>query len=270
MKRLLISLTIALLGSFSAKAIGYAEARESAWFLTDKMAYELNLTYEQCDMVYQVNLDYLLSINYESDCYGYYWRYRDADLRYILWDWQYNLYASIDYFFRPLRWIRSAWHYPVCDHYRYGYYYFDRPHVYVSYKGYGWKRRGHNDISPYRGWNRHKGPGMRDKYNGNKHGRRPDYRPEPGNNRNGHTNGRYDGKDRPNHNDRGNHTGRNQGNGNRPGYNDNRGNNQPGGRGNANGNTRNNNGRSNGRSDKATPPSRSTRNGSANGRTFGR
>lgn len=277
MKRLLISLTIAILGTFSAKAIGYTDARESAWFLTDKMAYELNLTSEQCDMVYQINLDYLLSVNYEADCFGNYWRYRDADLRYILWDWQYNLYASIDYFFRPLRWMRSAWYYPVRDHYRYGYYYFDRPRVYVSYHGMGWRRRGHNDISPYRGWNRHTGPGMRDNYHGGRPGGRPDYRPEPGNNRGGHGNGRYDnnkpGKDRPGYrdNNHGNKPGNDRGTGNRPGYRDNnRGNTQPGGRGHSTGNTRRDNGRSNGRGGNTTTPSRTGHNNSNGGRTFGR
>lgn len=187
MKRYLLTLLIVLAGTLSAKAISYNEARDRAWFLTDKMAYELNLTPDQYDRVYQVNLDYFMSIAYEADCYGVYWNYRDTDLRYILWDWQYRLYVTLDYFYRPIRWIRAAWHYPICDHYRYGYYYYERPRVYVSYHGCNWKRRGHNDVSPYRGWRAERGPGMRDRYDNNRPGGRPGTHNEPSR----PSNGRY-------------------------------------------------------------------------------
>ena len=200
MKRYLLTLLIVLAGTLSAKAISYNEARDRAWFLTDKMAYELNLTPDQYDRVYQVNLDYFMSIAYEADCYGVYWNYRDTDLRYILWDWQYRLYVTLDYFYRPIRWIRAAWHYPICDHYRYGYYYYERPRVYVSYHGCNWKRRGHNDVSPYRGWRAERGPGMRDRYDNNRPGGRPGTHNEPSR----PNNGRYDG----NHNNKGGHADR--------------------------------------------------------------
>ena len=195
MKRYLLTLLIVLAGTLSAKALSYSEARDRAWFLTDKMAYELNLTPDQYDRVYQVNLDYFMSIAYESDCYGHYWNYRDTDLRFILWDWQYRLYVTLDYFYRPIRWVRSAWHYPICDHYRYGYYYYERPRVYVSYHGCNWKRRGHNDVSPYKGWRADRGPGMRDRYDNNRPGGRPGTHNEPTRPHNG----RYDG----NHNNKG-------------------------------------------------------------------
>ena len=200
MKRYLLTLLIVLAGTLSAKAISYNEARDRAWFLTDKMAYELNLTPDQYDRVYQVNLDYFMSIAYEADCYGVYWNYRDTDLRYILWDWQYRLYVTLDYFYRPIRWIRATWHYPICDHYRYGYYYYERPRVYVSYHGCNWKRRGHNDVSPYRGWRAERGPGMRDRYDNNRPGGRPGTHNEPSR----PSNGRYDG----NHNNKGGHADR--------------------------------------------------------------
>lgn len=145
----------------------YEEARQRAWFLTDKMAYELNLTPEQYDRAYEINLDYLMSIRTASDCSGYYWEYRNADLRCILFDWQYNLFRTIDYFLRPIRWVRAGWYYPVCDHYRYGYYYFDRPAIYVSYGGRGWRRRSHNDPSPYHGMHFARTGGMRDHYHHN-------------------------------------------------------------------------------------------------------
>ena len=201
MKKLLLTLMLSAV-CFMAKAINYEDARREAWFLTDKMAYELNLTSEQYDRAYQINLDYLLSLNTAADCYGYYWTYRDTDLRCILSSWQYALYSTLDYLYRPVRWLRSAWYYPICAHYRRGYYYFDRPTLYVSYHGGMWHRRGHNDPSPYRHYAYRPAPGLRDHYHSH-HGK-PAYRPEPG--RPGHGrpangrtgNGRYVGNEKPN------------------------------------------------------------------------
>lgn len=167
MKRIVIALLAAVFLSMgTAKALGYEEARREAWFLTDKMAYELNLTPDQFDRAYQVNLDYLMSIRTASDCYGYYWDYRDADFRCILFDWQYTLYSTLDYFYRPIRRLRAAWYYPIFDHYRRGYYYFSRPTVYVSYRGGMWKHRSHRDRSPYFGMHFSPGRGLRDRYHG--------------------------------------------------------------------------------------------------------
>ena len=42
--------------------MSYEHARSQALFLTDKMAYELNLTEEQYEAAFEVNLDYLMSI----------------------------------------------------------------------------------------------------------------------------------------------------------------------------------------------------------------
>lgn len=210
MKRMLLSLALVLGFSLSAGAMSYDEARQQAWFLTDKMAYELNLTPEQYDRAYQVNLDYLMSLRTASDCYGHYWNYRNIDMRCILFDWQYTLYSTIEYFFRPVRWVRSSWYYPVFDHYRRGYYYFSRPTVYVSYHGGGWHRRGHNDVSPYHGMNFRPGHGMRDRYHQGPGGGRPGGHPShgrPGHNpshgghgsgvRPGHGGGRPQGNVRP-------------------------------------------------------------------------
>lgn len=179
MKRLLFLLfTVMLSVGSQLRALPYDQARQEAWFLTDKMAYELNLTSDQYDRAYQVNLDYFLSIGSAADCYGYYWTYRDNDLRYILFDWQYALYSTLDYFFRPVRWLRSAWYFPVFDHYRRGYYYFDRPMAYVNYHGVGWHRRGHNDLSPFAGYSPRPGGGLRDRYHA---GGMPPTRHEMGN-----------------------------------------------------------------------------------------
>ena len=182
MKRILLTLVaVVTLAVGSAKALSYVQAQREAWFLTDKMAYVLNLTSEQFDRVYQINLDYLMSIRSAADCYGYYWNYRDADFRCVLFDWQYALYATVDYFFRPIRWLRSAWYFPVCDHYRVGYYYFPRPTVYATYRGGMWHRRGHHDVSPYHGYAFRPAPGMRDRYHaGGRPAPRPGHDARPG------------------------------------------------------------------------------------------
>ena len=251
MKRILLTLVaVVTLAVGSAKALSYVQAQREAWFLTDKMAYELNLTSEQFDRVYQINLDYLMSIRSAADCYGYYWNYRDADFRCVLFDWQYALYATVDYFFRPIRWLRSAWYFPVCDHYRVGYYYFPRPTVYATYRGGMWHRRGHHDVSPYHGYAFRPAPGMRDRYHaggrpaprpghdarpGHRPGARHDARPgqRPGNDRHDARPGQRPGNDRPSQrpgNDRpGQHPGATTPGSTRPG-NDRPGNDRPGAR----------------------------------------
>lgn len=180
MKRILIVTAFILTSVFPALSIGYEEARQQAWFLTDKMAYELNLTPEQYDRAYQTNLDYFLSISGSADQYGRYWNFRNSDLRCILFDWQYSLFCTLDYFYRPVRWVRVGWYYPIFDHYRRGYYYFDRPTVYVSYHGGLWHRRGHNDASPYYGMKFRSGGGLRDRYHAGHGNGRPAHKPEYG------------------------------------------------------------------------------------------
>lgn len=177
MKRYFLMILVAFCVTFSAKAFNYEDARREAWFLTDKMAYELNLTPEQCDRAYEINLEYFMSVHSSSDCFGPYWRYRDMDLKYVLFSWQYHLFASLDYFYRPIRWVHSVWYYPVVRHYRRGYYYFDRPAVYVSYRGGRWRHRRYHDASPYRHVHYRQGVGLRDRYH-SRPGGQPVYHPE--------------------------------------------------------------------------------------------
>ena len=86
MKRHILILVISLFGVLGANAISYNEARDQARFLTDKMAYELNLNDEQYDMAYEINLDYLLSMDNADDVYGAKLSHRNGDMRYILFD----------------------------------------------------------------------------------------------------------------------------------------------------------------------------------------
>ena len=56
MKKILFTLTLTLI-SITSFGMSYEKARENALFLTDKMAYELDLTEEQYEAAYEVNLD---------------------------------------------------------------------------------------------------------------------------------------------------------------------------------------------------------------------
>lgn len=213
MKRTLLTLIIAIM-ALTARAISYDDARQQAWFITDKMAYELNLTPEQYDRAYQINLDYLMSLNGPTDITGAYWQYRDIDLRCILFDWQYNLLSTLDYFYRPVRWYATRWYYPVYDHYRIGYYYYTRPNIYISYHGCTWHRRRPDRPSPYASWRPRRGAGMRGygpatpppppTHNHHGHYNRPDnghhYRPDNGHHNRPDNNGHYN---RPNNNNYG-------------------------------------------------------------------
>lgn len=202
MKRYLLFLLLIIASMVSAKALSYNEARERAWYLTDKMAYELNLTAEQYDCVYQINLDYFMQVTSPQDIYGYYWNYRDEDLRYILYDWQYQSYMNLDYFFRPLRWYRSTWQFPILSYYNRSYYYYQRPTIYITYQG-GFWRRGHNDVSPYRDWRPstyYVGGGMRDRYMQDSFGNQGIYRGGHNDGAYGRANGNFGNERFPNRN----------------------------------------------------------------------
>lgn len=135
MKKMIFSLMLSFCSILSLSAMDYAEAREQARFLTDKMAYELNLNDQQYNDCYEINLDYLLSVDTEYDLYGDYLAYRNSDIRHILYDWQYALFTAADYFFRPLAWLNGAWYYPIYRYYRPSFYYYSLPAVFHSYRG---------------------------------------------------------------------------------------------------------------------------------------
>lgn len=164
MKRFLLSFVL-MASVLSAGAFSYERAREQALFLSDKMAYELNLTERQYDLAYQINLDYFMSVSSQRDLFGAYWQYRDADLRYVLYDWQYTLYRTLDYFYQPLRWVRSSWYFPVYSRYSRTHFFFGRPGIYVTYRG-GWRHshRGVRHVSPYASHRPKSGHGLRDRH----------------------------------------------------------------------------------------------------------
>lgn len=145
MKKFILALVAMVTMTFTtASAMSYEQARQQALFLTDKMAYELNLTDDQYEAAYEVNLDYLMGVNTYDDLYGAYWRQRNLDLSYILLDWQYRAYCSANYFYRPLYWDAGYWHFGIYARYPHrDYFFFGRPGFYVSYRGgHSWRMNG--------------------------------------------------------------------------------------------------------------------------------
>jgi len=122
--------------TITANAMGYKEAKKEALYLSDKMAYELSLTDAQYDAVYEINLDYMMSVNGRNDVYGVWWDRRNTDLQYVLTAYQYNKYIGLSYFYRPLTWKNGSWTFNVYTHYsNKSHFYKGHPKGYVSYKG---------------------------------------------------------------------------------------------------------------------------------------
>ena len=161
MKKIIFTLTMLLAISATAAAMSYEQARNQALFLADKMAYELNLTEDQSEAAYEINLDYLMGVNSYDDLYGPFWRQRNLDLSYVLLDWQYRAFQAASYFYRPLYWSNGFWHFAVYSRYPHrNYFYYGRPsfiNVYVG--GHSWRMNGGRSWYHGREWGR-PAPGM--------------------------------------------------------------------------------------------------------------
>lgn len=180
MKKLIIALVAMFCMTFTtASAMSYEQARQQALFLTDKMAYELNLTDDQYEAAYEINLDYLMGVNSYDDLYGLYWRQRNLDLSYILLDWQYRNFCAASYFYRPLYWDGGYFHFGIYARYpRRDYFFFGRPHFYTVYcGGHSWRMNGGRSwyhgrqYAAPRPGSREPHFGMRDSFNRGDYGR---------------------------------------------------------------------------------------------------
>ena len=135
MKKIMI-MAMLLVVTITANAMNYNKAKNEALFISDKMAYELNLTNAQYNAVYEINLDYLLCVNDRNDINGRWWMRRDTDLKYVLNAWQYERYIKTEYFYRPVAWRSGTWYFNIYTKYNNrNRYYKARPVVYDSYKG---------------------------------------------------------------------------------------------------------------------------------------
>ena len=203
MKKTIMIMVTLLAIATTTKAMTYAQAREQALFLTDKMAYELNLTEEQYEAAYEINFDYLMQIRGTGNVYAAPWRQRNIDLSYILYDWQYAAYEAASYFFRPVFWNDGYWHFSIFSHYPHRtHFYFPRPAAYVSYRGtHSWHRNSGrswyvNRVNHYR-------PAISDRrtHSGMRDGRRNNgnYRRGNNGNMNSRQGNRYDNRSNYNH-----------------------------------------------------------------------
>lgn len=177
MKKIMFLLFGLMATSLQIGAMSYEQARNEALFLTDKMAYELNLTDAQYEAAYEINLDYLMSVAHQDHLFGPYWEHRNHDMRYILYAWQWEAFCAAAYFYRPLIWEAGYWHFSVYTRYPHrDPFYFGRPHFYATYRGgHGWRHNGGHSYyeshhTLYRPQASHHHTGMRDGWNqGNYH-----------------------------------------------------------------------------------------------------
>lgn len=128
-------------------AMSMSKMRQNARFLTDRMAYELNLSPMQYDDVYEVNYDFIDNVRYIMDDvvrgYGYaveryyeFLDYRNDDLRWILSSSQYRRFMGVDYFYRPIYTTSRNWLFRIYQVYRdVNHFYYAKPHHYKTYKG---------------------------------------------------------------------------------------------------------------------------------------
>ena len=122
--------------TITANVMSYTQAKSEALYLSDKMAYELDLTDAQYDAVYEINLDYMMSVNGRNDVYGAWWSRRNTDLQFVLTAYQYKKYVELSYFYRPLTWHNGSWTFNIYTRYTgKNHFYKGHPKGYASYKG---------------------------------------------------------------------------------------------------------------------------------------
>ena len=162
-------------------AMSKSEVRQNARFLTDRMAYELNLTSMQYDDVYEVNYDFIDNVRHimddvvcghghATDRYYEYLDYRNDDLRWILSASQYRRFMNVEYFYRPIYTTANKWLFRIYQVYSdIHHFYFDKPHHYTTYRG-GHYRTHFGNVSYYK--NHRKEHYKHDFYKGDVHAQR--------------------------------------------------------------------------------------------------
>ena len=165
MKKILMTLAMMVTIVASATAMTFNEAREHALFLTDKMTYELGLSTVQANNVYEINLDYIISVAIHGERHSICQSRRDADMRFVLSDYQYHIYKKTNYFYRPMNSSRNVWSFNIYKYYTdRNHMYSDRPKHYQDYKGPSDPRKSYSPPArPYAGKE------MRKSHNTNRH-----------------------------------------------------------------------------------------------------
>lgn len=136
MKKLIFTLIAMVTMTISAQAMTFRQAQQEALFLSDKMAYELNLSNQQYEAVYEINLNYMLALSVNDDIFGYYWERRNEELSFVLSTYQYRNYMVREYFYRPVYWQQNGFVFRIYTNYTNRHqYYFSRPSHFNTYRG---------------------------------------------------------------------------------------------------------------------------------------
>ena len=156
MKKTLTTLALIMMGLATQMfGMSLSNIRTNARFLSDRMAYELDLSPMQYDDCYEINFDYLYAINRIMDdvVYGYgdaidaYYRLldnRNEDMRFVLNTRQFAKFMKLDYFYRPVYSTGKNWTFRIYTIYsNRTFFYYDAPTGYKNYRG------GHTNSSYY-------------------------------------------------------------------------------------------------------------------------
>ena len=132
MKKIILSLIAVTTVTLQANALSASRSREEARFLTDKMAYELDLTDAQLQDIYEINYDYFRSLGPVDGIYDTYYDRRYTNLGYVLYDWQWREFLLRDYFIRPAYVYRGGWAFGVYNYYSRTHFFYGEYRVYGS------------------------------------------------------------------------------------------------------------------------------------------
>ena len=135
MKRIILTMVAVMTLGVAANAMSYKSARNQAFFLTDKMAYELGLSDDQYNAVFEINMDYIMCLDVYDDIFGTFWTRRNNELRFVLSPAQYQFYMQLEYFYRPVKWEKKKFVFTIYDRYPKDRYYRAAPPGYQVYKG---------------------------------------------------------------------------------------------------------------------------------------
>lgn len=163
MKRILFMLFVVIMSTAVCHAaMSNSKVRKETRFLTDKMAYELNLNTAQYNDVYEINYDFISGVRYLMDdvlrgeewALNRYYDYldiRNDDLRWVLSRRQYSRFMQAAYFFRPIYVSGGHWSFRIYVTYTNpNHFYYPRPYHYRTYCG-GHNRVHYHNVSYYRG-----------------------------------------------------------------------------------------------------------------------
>lgn len=148
MKKTLFTLALIMMG-LATQVFGMSTSniRSNARFLSDRMAYELDLSPMQYDDCYEINYDFIFAANriMNDVVYGYhdaidqYYRLldmRNENMRYVLNTRQFAKFMKLDYFYRPIYSTGKNWTFRIYTIYsNRSFFYYDAPTGYKTYRG---------------------------------------------------------------------------------------------------------------------------------------